>query len=502
MKKRKEHEADRRWSKWKKTVGWVLIFAFIGVCALFLSYSYEQFIVSRNFKPLPLSFSPEGSVSECDWKGAHVTIKGGFVKGTMKYDSQENLLVRSLSPAVQLEVSSPKEGTGRLGIMIENINPSYTDISGVGKEARVQVDEHTVLLNIDMSGQTRRAVSLKAKDDSDSFEIVILGDNRNGYQTFANIIGQINSINPVFAVDNGDLVFGGEPSKYRLFYETVLKLKVPLYTTLGNHDIREGGRSEYTRLFGPPYYSFDYGGIHFIFLDSSRGWAEKVAIPKEQYDWLEKDLAANKGKRIFVVSHIPPTDPREYKDPNTLPEMKDAGLIEKLMYKYSAYKSLDHGFPTRNEAEKFEGLMTRYNVDTVFLSHIHSYMSFVKGGVRYIISGGAGAELLTTGSYYHYMRVKVTKDDTLLEIVELPSPTNAIQDRYIAAAKLFANSIYKEYRVEVLLLGALLAAAIIWMLYATKETWQVALTFLWAWIMKVIKYGYIEFVNMKGNSRK
>ncbi|WP_243450205.1 metallophosphoesterase [Desulfosporosinus sp. Sb-LF] len=65
--------------------------------------------------------------------------------------------------------------------------------------------------------------------------------------------GNINAIKPAFVVDNGDLVYGGEPNKYRLFYETVSKFQVPLYTTLGNHDIRENGLPIYTELFGPAY---------------------------------------------------------------------------------------------------------------------------------------------------------------------------------------------------------------------------------------------------------
>lgn len=38
-----------------------------------------------------------------------------------------------------------------------------------------------------------------------------------------------------------------------------------------------------------------------------------------------------------------------------------------------------------------------------------------------IISGGAGAELLSKNTYYHYIRVKVTDKENLLEVVELPS---------------------------------------------------------------------------------
>ena len=94
------------------------------------------------------------------------------------------------------------------------------------------VDAHTVLLVVNLSsGQAKTLqVGLNAEPHP---EFVILGDNRNGYQTFSQIIDQINAIGPAFTIDKGDLVFGGEPNKYRLFYETVSKLQVPLYTTLG-----------------------------------------------------------------------------------------------------------------------------------------------------------------------------------------------------------------------------------------------------------------------------
>lgn len=88
------------------------------------------------------------------------------------------------------------------------------------------------------------------------------------------------------------------------------KLSATLCTTLGNHDIRGNGRNIYTMLYGPPYYSFDYGDDHFIFLDSSRGWSEKTSIPDEQYIWLENDLKKSSDKHIYVISHIPTRDPR------------------------------------------------------------------------------------------------------------------------------------------------------------------------------------------------
>jgi hypothetical protein len=57
-------------------------------------------------------------------------------------------------------------------------------------------------------------------------------------------------------------------------------------------------------LYGPAYYSFDFGGSHFVFLDSSPGWAQKRAISDEQYSWLERDLKRSQGKYIFVIKSM------------------------------------------------------------------------------------------------------------------------------------------------------------------------------------------------------
>lgn len=458
-----------------------LIALIILIIVGFFMFSFKNYIIQEGFTSLPLSFNPTNSVSSYNWNGATVTIQGGFVKGKIiDANKQENLLLRSLSPTPQITVKGDTSGSKIYLIQVENINPLSTDIKNIDKSKIKIISSHTLQLTIDLKANEERKIDVVPKDKTEGFEFVMLGDNRDGYQTFSTILDQINAINPVFTVDDGDLVFGGEPNRYRLFYQTISKLRVPLYTTLGNHDIRENGRPTYTILFGPPYYSFDYKNVHFIFLDSSRGWAEKTAIPEEQYQWLENDLKNSQGKQTFVFSHIPPTDPREYVDPNLIPEIPDEekpSILERLMNNYSQYKSLNHGFPDKNEAKKFENLMTKYNVNTVFLSHIHSYFSYIKDDVRYVISGGGGAELLTKDSYYHYLRVKVTDKDTFLEAIELPSPTNTIVDRYLAAGQLFANALYKEYRTIVIAITAVILCIIAWLIWNNRYKWKTRLLF-------------------------
>ncbi|MFT8313016.1 MAG: metallophosphoesterase [Clostridium sp.] len=461
------------------------IFLIIGIIVLILGFiggTINNFRIQENYTEIPLNFSSSNSVSSYDWNGTNVTIKGGFVKGKVVENKAENLILRSLSPTPQIRIRGNPKTSGTYLIRLENINPIDTTFSNLDKDAMKISDPHTLLLSINLKPGENKIIDVSPKDNTQGFEFVMLGDNRDGYDTFSNIIDQINAINPVFTVDDGDLVYGGEPHKYRLFNETVSKFKGPLYTTLGNHDIRENGRPTYTKLFGPPYYSFEYKNAHFVFLDSSRGWAEKTAIPEEQYVWLENDLKNAQGKMIFVFTHVPPRDPRSAKKPNNIPNVSEdekPGLIERLANNYSEYKSLNHGFPDSNEATRFENLMTKYKVNTVFASHIHSYLSYAKNDVRYVISGGAGAELLTTDSYYHYLRVKVTDKDTYLEAVELPSPTNRIQDRYIAAVQLFARAIYKEYKTSVLGIAIITIIVLLWLLWNSCNKWKKYIL-LWA----------------------
>lgn len=478
-----------------------LILTAMIVIGAFLNYSYNNFRIDESFTQLPLNFNPTNATSSYDFEGAKVTIEGGFAKGMLK-DSKniENLILRALSPTPSITVKNTKNQKATYYIRLENVNPIDTKILNIEDNKHKIIDSHTILTIFTMGPQEVRTIKFAPKDNSNYSEIVILGDNRDGYGTFSQIIQQLNFIKPIFVVDNGDLVYGGQPNKYRLFYEIISKLQVPLLTTLGNHDIRKGGRKIYTELFGPPYYSFNYRNFHFVFLDSSRGWTEKTSIPEPQYKWLETDLKKAQGKRIFVISHIPSTDPRVYKAVNALPQIPNVeknSKFEEMMNDYSQYKSLNHGFPDKAEAKKFESIMTKYKVDTVFTSHIHSYYSFIKNNVRYVISGGAGAELLTTDSYYHYLRIKLSTKENYFEMVELPSPQNTIQDRYIAAISLFTKAIIKEYKTTVIIISIVLVGFILLILYFKYNRWWPFVKFIEKWLKHTLSYAIKEYRNLK-----
>lgn len=491
---------------------WLLILFLISGTALFI-YSWEkEYKVNKDFTPLPLVFDVSDSSSEYGFENRDIIIKGGFVKGIQKGKNPiERLVLRALSPLPEIEIKDIQGKSGEINITLENINPEFVMNSLKENNALIREtgsNSVSFSLNTEKGGtyKIESAVSEKT-ENSDGYKFAILGDNRDGYDTFAQIIQQLNGIKPVFVIDNGDLVFSGKANQYRLFDRTVSDLASTLVTTLGNHDIRgENGRKIYTMLYGPSHYSFDVGDCHFSIVDSSPGWAEKTSISEDQYVWLENDLKKAEGKKKFVITHIPPTDPRGETDANSISEIQNdknesQGFIESKLDKYSESKSMDHGFQDREEAAKFEKMMTHYKVNTVFLSHIHSYFDFNKDGVRYVITGGAGAELLSENSYYHYI-IGNTGENINLTVIGMPSPANNYIARYTATFNLFAKALYEEnpLAVTLILTGMGLLAVLIILRIAIRE--KEGLSKTGKFLKDITGYSVKSFRNIFGNKEK
>lgn len=89
---------------------------------------------------------------------------------------------------------------------------------------------------------------------------------------------------------------------------------IPQWYLPGNHDLNlespddEHSLETYKRFFGPAYYSFDYGNVHFIALDNvDYDGAEYVGrIGELQLQWVRNDLASVPTSKLLVVAtHIP-----------------------------------------------------------------------------------------------------------------------------------------------------------------------------------------------------
>ena len=90
--------------------------------------------------------------------------------------------------------------------------------------------------------------------------------------------------------------------------------KTEMFSCIGNHDCWWAAPDKTDAMYGKDYvvkrlkipgryYSVDRKGWHFIVLDGNN---EKTTLDREQYEWLEADLAALKtGTPTLLMSHFP-----------------------------------------------------------------------------------------------------------------------------------------------------------------------------------------------------
>ena len=137
----------------------------------------------------------------------------------------------------------------------------------------------------------------------------------------------------------GDNAYDGTEAKYKdnvfdIYSKTVLH-NTPFYSVPGNHeyfsnkDYQKTRAIPYPNLVSQPtkgemggvasndkfYYSFNQSNVHFICLDSygmELGQYRLSDFQSPQFQWLKKDLEANKQKWTIVTFHHPPYTKRSH----------------------------------------------------------------------------------------------------------------------------------------------------------------------------------------------
>ncbi|MGH9341910.1 MAG: phytase [Acidobacteriota bacterium] len=144
------------------------------------------------------------------------------------------------------------------------------------------------------------------------FHFVYYGDNKNGPHMHRTNAARISSEDPYLVLQCGDLVNRGDVYSQweRLFFTPARDLidHVPIYPTLGNHERNAEHYFEYFSLPGEAsgtesWYSFDYGNVHFVILNSNPNFMKEGS---EQLDWLVQDLQGSRASWKFVSFHHPP----------------------------------------------------------------------------------------------------------------------------------------------------------------------------------------------------
>ena len=190
---------------------------------------------------------------------------------------------------------------------------------------------------IEPTGPLPQAINfpLIQDDAGDQFQCLVFGDtqpyNNRELSYVRDTVGRMlatrDHADTECLLFEGD-VLGDDLSLYPRFKQIISVGGVPQYFVAGNHDIDFDALDDahsfdtFRREWGPEYYSFDIGGVHFVVLDDVRYPCNGVdahpfcdlseepdyngIIHDRQLNWLRNDLAqVPEDKLIVLNAHIP-----------------------------------------------------------------------------------------------------------------------------------------------------------------------------------------------------
>lgn len=193
-------------------------------------------------------------------------------------------------------------------------------------------------------------------------------------------VDDVNAMDPQpdFVLYGGDLAQLGAPAELTLGAQILKSLKAPVKMMVGEHDWFLDMGEKWRELFGPPQYSWDHKGVHFVVIHSvqekdfwtarkmsnadrmktvaglDNGMQSSFMVGDEGRAWLEKDLAGKPANTpIVVFSHSP---------------------------LYKLYKAWN--FWT-DDAEQVQAILKRFNNVVVFHGHTHQLLTNRIGNIHF-----------------------------------------------------------------------------------------------------------------------
>jgi 3',5'-cyclic-AMP phosphodiesterase len=209
--------------------------------------------------------------------------------------------------------------------------------------------------------------------------------NYTGEFVFNDALVKAMQQKPRFILHGGDAVFTGDKPSLRYFRNEkvgkVVPTSTPFYVSPGNHDALFTTVNGHTRIsfanfkqiIGPLNFTINAPDLKMVVLNTvhiqrdSQGNDRFVyGLTTAQLNFLARALKNSSARFKLVSTHVPPDEWA-----NT---------------------------PTMNANKaRFMRILTNNHVSLVLLSHQHQFRDYTNSGVRFIVSGGAGAALDTLG---------------------------------------------------------------------------------------------------------
>ena len=302
------------------------------------------------------------------------------------------------NPAVQLTEGDTKDftnartiiGDTNIGIgdsnsraVIDSLDPGKTYSYRVG----------------DASGYWSESASFTMGNaDTEEFSFVVFTDSQSknadpGASFFSALISATNVYpDAAFALHCGDVVesVGADDWSAMLDPSAEFLRRLPMMVVSGNHETSYAGslgyKMQYNHFFTDMpeqtsytdgyFYSFTYGGVHFVMLNTNKQGTTDDSLSDEQMEWLIHDLESDDSKWTVVLMHHPLYSPGtgstdRWEDPMAI-AMRD---------------QLTHVFE-------------KYGVDIVIAGHDHIYYRTHPIGIDDTVSSDSPSEVINGTTYY------------------------------------------------------------------------------------------------------
>ncbi len=239
-----------------------------------------------------------------------------------------------------------------------------------------------------------------AADSKRPIRFLAFGDSGGGGSDQFALLEQMSKVPFDIMIHTGDIAY--DSGTRGEFEDNVFSVYSDLFRHLGffpsagNHDYKTMQGAPFRDVFNLPgdsgekWYSYDYGPIHFVALDTESDYGA-------QMKWLDKDLAATKQPWKILYMHKPP------------------------------YSSGEHGSDMALR-KGLEPLLAKYGVQLVLAGHDHDYERMKpQKDVAFVVTGGGGKGTRPVGSQgftafsidvIHFVYVEVMEDELILHAID------------------------------------------------------------------------------------
>jgi hypothetical protein len=168
---------------------------------------------------------------------------------------------------------------------------------------------------------------LTPHQEPDSFKALFFGDTQPrdikeveyiAHDVVEQVIAE-NAHDASFGVTLGDIVFD-DLSVMKPLNQAIALIGIPWYNVIGNHDMNydspddEQSDETFESIYGPAYYSFDHGTVHFMVVDDVVWHGPKdgekgkytAGLGPKQMEFIRNDLAMiPENQLVVLMMHIP-----------------------------------------------------------------------------------------------------------------------------------------------------------------------------------------------------